>query len=115
MLPAHLVAKNGLKVIKEDANLITNIYRDVGDLDVAGAYPNNGSVYNISRSTTSKELIDIAGVDEYTRRMMGINMMSGGFVNSVEVCCNIFKTPTMFEFLTSFKEHLAERERTVEM
>lgn len=37
MLPAHLVADNGLKIIKESDQLSTNIRAHVGDLDVAAS------------------------------------------------------------------------------
>lgn len=107
MLPAHLVADNGIKVIEEYPDLRTNIRRDVGDLDVAASYPNGGAVFNISRETTSKEIVQIEGVDEYTQRMAGINL-SGGHVNAVEICTNLFKMPPLAKILEEFEKQLPQ-------
>jgi hypothetical protein len=105
MLPAHLVDNNGLKVIEEYPDMRTNIRRSVGDLDVSAAYPNNGVCFNISKRTTMAEIIDIEGVDEFTRRMQGLNTL-GGATNAVEVCTNLFSMPTMFQMLSAFRQHL---------
>ena len=37
-LPAHTIYENGLTIIEEYPDLITRVYQDVGDLDVAGSY-----------------------------------------------------------------------------
>lgn len=103
MLPAHQVADNGIQVIEEIPHLRSNIRRDVGDLDVSASYPNGGEVFNISKHTTSKEIIDIIGVSEYQRRMQGVNL-SGGHTNAVEVCTNILGLPALPDLLKKFKE-----------
>lgn len=105
MLPAHLVANNGLKIIEEYPELRTNIRRGVGDLDVAASYPNGECVFNVSKETTAKELLSIEGVDEYTQRMQGINLC-GSHTNAVEFCCNIFKLPTLTEMHLAFEEEM---------
>lgn len=106
MLPAHLVADNGLKCIEEYPDLTTNIRRDVGDLDVAASYPNGGAVFNISRETTAKEIVKIEGVDEFTQRMQGINL-SSGHTNAVEVCCGLMGMPTLTQLLDAFNEEIS--------
>lgn len=103
MLPAHQVADNGIQVIEEIPDLRSNIRRDVGDLDVSASYPNGGEVFNISKHTTSKEIIDITGVSEYQRRMQGVNL-SGGHTNAIEVCTNILGLPPMTDLLARFKQ-----------
>jgi hypothetical protein len=108
MLPAHLLADNGLKCILEFPNLRTNLRRNVADLDVSGSYPNGGAVMNMARNTTVKELISIEGVSEYTRRMMGINL-SAGPTNAVEVCCNLFGMPTLVEMADAFAQEEVDR------
>lgn len=100
-LPAHLVADNGLKVIEEYPELRTNIRGHVGDLDVSASYPNGECVFNVSKSTTKKELCRVQGVQEYMQRMQGINL-SAGHVNSVEWCCAMLKLPSMEEMLKAF-------------
>lgn len=102
-LPAHLIVENGLNIISEDSNLRTNIRAMVADLDVSAAYPNNGSVFNISKETTHKEIVRIAGIPESLMRSMSINL-SGAPTNSVEIMTTLFGVPTMDEFLEAFNE-----------
>lgn len=102
MLPAHLVADNGLKIIIEYPDICSNLRLHVGDLDVSASYPNGESVFNISRETTKKELISIDGVSESVRRMQGINL-SAGATNAVEFCTGMFHMPQMSQWLEAYK------------
>jgi len=105
MLPAHQVVDNGLKCVVEYANVPTNFRGHVGDLDVEGSYPNAGMCYNISRSTTKREIIQIQGVTEEMRRRQGVNL-SGGYVNAVEFCQGVFKLPGLEQMLAAYlREH----------
>lgn len=104
-LPAELVLDNGLKIIQENPDLRTNLRVGVADLDVSASYPNGGSVFNISRETTHRELCYIQGVSEYKRRMAGINL-SAGQTNAIEVCCDLFGLPTLDKLLDSFQQEL---------
>lgn len=81
-------------------------------LDVAASYPNGECVFNVSKETTSKELLSIEGVDEYTQRMQGINLC-GSHTNAVEFCCNIFKLPTLTEMHMAFEEEQNAEIQTV--
>ena len=103
-LPAHLVKDNGLKVIKGSPNLRTNIRGGVADADVTASYPNSNAVFNTSRETTEKELIDIEGVSEKDRRMQGI-ILCGGWTNSVEITTELFGLPNLFSLDKMFKEN----------
>lgn len=105
-LPAHLVVDNGLRNIEENPTQATNIRGHVGDLDVSASYPNGGSVFNISKETTRKEIVEIKGVPEYQQRMQGINL-SAGHTNAVEFCTNLFGLPTMEAMLQAFETHNA--------
>lgn len=102
MLPAHLVADNGLRIIKEYPEITSNLRLHIGDLDVSASYPNGESVFNISKETTKKELISIDGVSESVRRMQGINL-SGGATNAVEFCTGMFHMPQMTQWLEAYK------------
>jgi hypothetical protein len=101
MLPSHLVADNGLQIIKENPNIHSNIRIAVGDLDATASYPTGESVFNISKETTVKELISIEGIDETTKRMGTINL-SAGHTNAVEIGTTLFKLPTMDKWLEDF-------------
>jgi hypothetical protein len=102
MLPAHLVADNGLRIIKEYPEIASNLRLHIGDLDVSASYPNGESVFNISKETTKKELLTIDGVSESVRRMQGINL-SGGATNAVEFCTGMFHMPQMTQWLEAYK------------
>ena len=101
-LPAHLVADNGLPIIKELPKVKSCVRIGVYDLDVAGTYPNVEVIMNISKETTFRELSEIKDVPDNVRRSIGINL-TGGVVNAVEICCNVYKLPTFNELLTSFE------------
>jgi len=102
-LPAHLVMDNGLQIIEECPTLKTNIRGHVGDLDVSASYPNGGSVFNVSKETTHKELCKIEGVAEIVQRMQGVNL-SGGATNAIEFCENMYGLPSMNQLLDAFNE-----------
>lgn len=103
MLPAANVADNGLCIIEEDETIRTNIRAHTGDLDVSASYPSGEVALNISRGTTCKELISIAGVDEFQRRMQGINL-SGGPTNGAEFCQFILNAPQFDQFLRLYMQ-----------
>lgn len=94
MLPAHLVMDNGLRVLKEMKDVPSNIRIGVGDLDISGTYPNEGICMNISKYTTHRELLYIEGIPDDIRRRIGFNL-AGGHVNAVEICCDLFKAPSL--------------------
>lgn len=100
-LPAHLIAENKTRLIREYPDLVTNIFNDVADLDVSAAYPRGQIAFNISKETTKKEVISIEGIDEYTYKMQNINL-SGGATNALEYCQTMFLTPTLPEMLELF-------------
>lgn len=95
---------NGLKCIEEYPDLSTNIHVQTGDLDVSASYPNGGAVLNVSKETTRREMGKILGIDEYTQRLQGINLATGGHVNAVEYCTTMFNFPQMTEMLAEFNK-----------
>lgn len=60
------------------------------------AYPNSINAANISRETTSKEIIEIEGIEREDYLNQNINAIFGR-VNSVEYCCTMFNFPTYEE------------------
>lgn len=102
-LPAANVAANGLYLIKDMPFLQTNIRIHVGDLDVAASYPNGGSVFNMAKDTTVRELHKVGDLDFEIIREAGLNF-SGGHTNAVEIATSVFGCPYMDDFLTAFLE-----------
>jgi len=106
MLPAHLVMDTGLKCLEEMRNVPSNIRIGVGDLDIAGTYPNEGICMNISKYTTHRELMYIEGIPDHIRRRIGFNL-AGGHVNALEICYDLYKAPTtdqMYQAYLRYKQ-----------
>lgn len=59
---------------------------------------------NISNETTYRELCAIKGLPDHKRRQIGINL-SGGIVNSIELCHDLFELPNMLELDRLYGEH----------
>lgn len=93
-LEPHLTVDTGMKIFKDYPGLQTNFYGHNADLDVKSSYPYGQWVFNMSRQTTVRELVDIEGVRDHQRRIQGLNI-SGGRSNAVEFCTEIFKVPTL--------------------
>lgn len=99
-LPAHLTVQ-GMNCIKEDATIRTNIRCFVYDVDSVSAYPMCISTANVSKATTRKELIDIAGVNKDTFKLQNLNILLGNS-NAIEYSVNMFNFPKPYEILKLF-------------
>ncbi|YP_009213028.1 DNA polymerase [Ralstonia phage RSL2] len=95
-LEPHLTVDSGMKIFNDYPELQTNFYGHNADLDVKSSYPYGQWVFNMSRQTTVRELVEIEGVRDHTRRIQGLNI-SGGRSNAVEFCTEIFGLPTLAE------------------
>jgi hypothetical protein len=102
-LPSHQVKDTGLKMLLEIPDYSTMVWGHVADLDITGTYPTTEGLMNISKETTSCEIIKIEGVDDRTQRSIGINL-TGGHVNAVEICTRVFKAPTFDVLLADYLE-----------
>lgn len=102
-LKAYLVTDEGLPVLEGLPNYPTLFRVGVYDLDVAGAYPSNTIVFNLSRATCRRILCRVEDMDVYQMRMQTLNL-SGGHTNSVEFCTAMFKLPTMYELLGHYQQ-----------
>lgn len=65
--------------------------------------PSNGCVFNISKETTKKELIEVEGKEWEQVKMQTINL-SAGYTNAVEFCTELLNLPTLPDLLKSFNE-----------
>lgn len=100
-LPSHLVEENGLCLFEDLPNIRSYVRAHVADLDVEGTYPNVEILMNISKETTAQELCYIRDVPEIYRRAIGVNL-SGGFVNAVEICMQVYNAPSFNTLLAEF-------------
>lgn len=102
-LPAPLVDDNSLRIFDDSDIHSGNIYSMVGDLDVSASYPNGETSYNIGKDTTSREIVEIEGIDEEVFRMQNMHL-SAGHVNAIEYCTTMMGFPKLDELLTAFDQ-----------
>lgn len=103
-LPAHLVIDNGIPILSDVPTQKSLIRVATYDLDVEAAYPNGESVMNAAKHTTVAELVTIEGIDENTRRAIGLNL-TGGVTNAVEIMCSVCKAPTIEQLINDFMKN----------
>ena len=96
IMKASRIKDFGLPAALEDKNIRTAIRAMTFDIDAVSAYPNAINAANISRETTSKEIISIEGIDKEYFMLQNINTMFGR-VNSIEYCCKMLNFPTFEE------------------
>lgn len=105
-LPSHLILEeDGVQLVEETPEVRSLVRVDVADLDVTATYPTEQIAANISKETTTKELISIDGIDDRDRRAIGINF-SGGSNNAIEICVALYKAPTPNQLLEAFEKEL---------
>jgi hypothetical protein len=119
-LPSFQVANDaGLRLIEECPEIHTLGFAMTADLDVSGTYPNLEMALNISKKTTKRELCEIifkecqdpnerrieAHRAEHVRRMQGINL-TGGTVNAVQFCVEMYSAPSFTQMSQAFNEEI---------
>ena len=86
----------GLRLIKEDPTLATNIRAFVADLDASAAYPTGILIANVCKENTFREVCTIKGIDESVFRSQNLNFVTGK-VNSIEYVESMFNGPGLME------------------
>ena len=104
LLPSSRIKENGMKCVAENPNLITNVRAHVADADQVSGYPSNTQAANVSKDTTSREVINIKGVDKDVFKQQNINILFGQ-VNTLEYANTLFSFPTLEELDTLIKKH----------
>ena len=104
-LPAFLATGEGLSVIRELPSTRSMIFAHNSDLDIAGTYPEEEYLLNISKETTAMEMARIRDVPEWMQREFGINL-NGGVANAVELCTTMFKVPSPDQMLEAFRRDM---------
>ena len=94
ILPSYRIKNNGLRIIEESSNIITNIRSFTYDSDAVSSYPSNTLAANVSKDTTKKEIINIEGIQKDVFKLQNINLMFGP-VNSIEYCTTMLNFPTI--------------------
>lgn len=89
--------------IKEEPNAYSNINYSLADLDAVSSYPSDTLAANVSKDTTSRELLSIEGFtkDEFVKQ--NINLFFGK-VNAVEYCNEMLNFPYLEDLGKKFEE-----------
>lgn len=102
-----LNSENSIKCIKEDIDLETNIRRCVSDSDQVSGYPSNGQAANVSKKTTTREIITIKGIKEDVFKQENINLTMGP-VSSLQYCQTMMNFPLLEDIEKFVKNKLKE-------
>lgn len=110
LLPSYRRKSAGGPIINESGSIETLIRTHVADADQVSGYPSDGQAANVSKNTTTKELLDVEGIDKVEFKKQNINLMFG-VVNHGEYVTKMLKMPTVLELMASVEEDLAERNK----
>lgn len=103
-LPSYMMYDNGQPLVEELPGVRSMGRAHCADIDIEGTYPNVEDVMNISNETTYRELHAIQGIPDQKRRQIGINL-TGGVVNAIELCHELFEFPTLVNLDKIYGEH----------
>lgn len=101
-LSSSNVKNNGLAVIEENPELRTNVRSHVYDSDQVSGYPSNGMAANVSKDTTSRQVLEIMGIEKEEFKLQNINLMFGK-VNAIEYCTTMFNFPLPLDLIKELK------------
>lgn len=86
----------GLRLLKEDPTIATNIRAFVADLDASAAYPTGILIANVCKENTVREVCIIKGIDEDVFRLQNLNFVTGK-VNALEYVETMFNGHGLME------------------
>lgn len=97
-LAAYLAQDIGLKNIEELPHKQTMSTIHNADLDIEGTYPSIQVTMNACKETTHREIVKIEGLDEISKRAIGVNL-SAGAVNACRIAEVGYKAPDKMTLL----------------
>lgn len=105
VLPAELIEDSGVSVISDWGELRSLMYFHVSDSDISSSYPATQVTLNISKSTTTREVVKVEGMKEVPKRKFFINLVTG-IVASAGVCSSGLNMATMDDALELFEQEM---------
>lgn len=84
----------GLRNIQGCDDIVTMIMLSIFDIDQVSGYPSDGLAANVSKDTTSRELLEIEGIEKEEFKLNNIEFMygQGTYLGYMSNMCNF---PTM--------------------
>lgn len=106
-LASHRIKMNGMNCVIEGKNIKTLIRGNTLDSDQVSGYPSDGQSANVSKETTTKEILEVGKIDELTFKTQNINLFFGK-VNNLEYANKMFNAPTAYEMLDYVEKYKKE-------
>lgn len=108
-LPAYLIEESKVNVMSDWGAPSCLVYYNVSDLDISSTYPAVQVMLNISKSTTTREVIAIQKLGKYDRNRVFMDTVSG-ISSSISIANIGFGLPSLEEISDEFDEFLARNE-----
>lgn len=105
VLPAYTIEDSGVSIISDWSGLRSLVYFHVSDSDISSTYPAVQAALNISKSTTTREVVKVEGLNEVTKRRFFVDLTTG-IANSAEICHIGLNMGTMDDVLDLFNEEM---------
>lgn len=106
LLPSHRIKNNGLRIIEESDQIVTNTRAFIFDSDQVSGYPSDTQAGNVSKDTTIREIVEVGEIDKEDFKLQNINLMFG-VVNNVEYCSTMFNFPTLADLKDKIKNKIS--------
>ena len=107
-LAAHLIDEElSYNCIADAPEMHTNIYTFVADLDVTSSYPSATVFCNISKETTIYEVSRIRGLDDWTKREIGM-LLTSPVANAIRICELAIGFPSLDTLADDFMKSIEE-------
>ena len=72
-------------------------------------YPSDGQAANVSLDTTTKEVLEVIGIEKEEAKLQNIDIMFGS-VNAIEYCTTMMKFPTLEELEDMCRENICRKD-----
>ena len=94
ILDSSYLKDNRNDILAENEQLTTNVNAHIFDMDAISSYPSNTTAANVSKDTTSREILKVENMDFEDLRKENINLFFGE-VNSSNYCENVLWMPSL--------------------
>lgn len=106
-LPAYMIEDSPVSVMSNWSTPSSLVYFNVSDLDISATYPAVQVMLNISKSTTTREVVAIQKLTKYERNRVFMDTVCG-VSSSISVASIGFNLPTLSELSDEFETFLQD-------
>lgn len=103
LLPQNQLMNEGLKILEDFPDVVTNARGMTWDVDATAAYPTCTMVANVSKRTCVNEVINIEGISPDTFKEQNLSVCLGG-MNMLEYFSVMFSLPPIDEVLALLED-----------